>query len=41
MRQEFKQSLEEAATSTQVREEEPLESDSNEAQSDSFPRVIH
>ena len=41
MRQEFKQSLGKAAASTQVREKEPPESESTEAQSDSPPRVIH
>ena len=40
MKQEFKQSLEEAAASTQVREEGPPESESTEAQSDSPPKVI-
>ena len=41
MRQEFKQSLGDAAASTQVREEELPESKSTETQSDSPPRVIH
>ena len=41
MRQEFKQSLEETATSAQVREEELPESESTEAQSDSPSKVIH
>ena len=41
MRQEFKQSLEEAAASTQVREEELNESENTENGSDSPPRVIH
>ena len=41
MRQEFKQRLGEAATSSQVQEEEPSESDGTEAQSGSTPRVVH